>query len=144
MNCSIATSYKGFLSHADQEFGSTYFSTCIPIGTFIWHFRANMKGPLTSGISARVHKSSECEVGHNKNGNDALINGDSNRIVPVERRTTASRQHRRSVEEGAGSTRHQIRADSRFAPSQWETALLCNDVSHWLGTNLEYMTKSKL
>ena len=28
-------------------------------------------------------------------------------------------------------------ADSRFAPSQWETALLCNDVSHWLDTNLE-------
>ena len=22
-----------------------------------------------------------------------------------------------------------------FAPSQWETALLCNDVSHWLGAN---------
>ena len=30
-----------------------------------------------------------------------------------------------------------IRADSRFAPSQWETALLCNDVSHWLGANLK-------
>ena len=31
-----------------------------------------------------------------------------------------------------------IMADSRFAPSQWETALLCNDVSHhWLGANLE-------
>ena len=30
-----------------------------------------------------------------------------------------------------------IRADSRFAPSQWKTALLCNDVTHWLGTNLE-------
>ena len=29
------------------------------------------------------------------------------------------------------------RADSRLAPSQWETALLCNDVSHWLGTNLK-------
>ena len=28
-------------------------------------------------------------------------------------------------------------ADYRFAPSQWETALLCNDVSHWLGANLE-------
>ena len=28
------------------------------------------------------------------------------------------------------------RADSRFAPSQWETALLCNDVSHWLGASL--------
>ena len=29
------------------------------------------------------------------------------------------------------------RADSRFAPSQCETALLCNDVSHWLGASLE-------
>ena len=28
-------------------------------------------------------------------------------------------------------------ADSRFVPSQWEMALLCNDVSHWLGANLE-------
>ena len=28
-------------------------------------------------------------------------------------------------------------ADSRFAPSQWEMALLCNDVSHWLGASLE-------
>ena len=33
------------------------------------------------------------------------------------------------------------RADSRFAPSQWETALLCNDVSHWLGTGLESALK---
>ena len=29
------------------------------------------------------------------------------------------------------------RTDSRFAPSQWEMALLCNDVSHWLDANLE-------
>ena len=29
------------------------------------------------------------------------------------------------------------RADSSFASSQWETALLCNDVSHWLDANLE-------
>ena len=28
------------------------------------------------------------------------------------------------------------RAEFRFATSQWETALLCNDVSHWLGGNL--------
>ena len=28
------------------------------------------------------------------------------------------------------------RADSRFAPSQWEIVLLCN-VSHWLGASLE-------
>ena len=29
-----------------------------------------------------------------------------------------------------------VRAESRFAPSQWGTALFCNDVSHWLGENL--------
>ena len=29
------------------------------------------------------------------------------------------------------------RDDSRFAPSQWVTALLCNDISHWLGASLE-------
>ena len=33
--------------------------------------------------------------------------------------------------------RYILKADSRFAPSQWETALLCKDVSHWLGANLE-------
>ena len=30
-----------------------------------------------------------------------------------------------------------FKADSRFAPSQWQTALLSKDVSHWLGANLE-------
>ena len=29
------------------------------------------------------------------------------------------------------------KADSRFAPSQWETALQSNTVSHWLGASLE-------
>ena len=29
------------------------------------------------------------------------------------------------------------RADFRFLPSQWETALLCNAVPHWLGASLE-------
>ena len=29
------------------------------------------------------------------------------------------------------------RADSSFAPGQWETALLCNDVARWLGASLE-------
>ena len=29
------------------------------------------------------------------------------------------------------------RADSRFAPSQWEMSLQSNAISHWLGTNLE-------
>ena len=30
-----------------------------------------------------------------------------------------------------------IRADSRLAPSQWETSLQSNAISHWLGANLE-------
>ena len=29
------------------------------------------------------------------------------------------------------------RADCRFAPSQWQTLLQSNNLSHWLGTNLE-------
>ena len=29
------------------------------------------------------------------------------------------------------------KADSRFASSQWEMALLCNNISHWLGASLE-------
>ena len=35
------------------------------------------------------------------------------------------------------NTRLYCRDDSRFAPSQWETPLLCNNVSHWLGASLE-------
>ena len=30
-----------------------------------------------------------------------------------------------------------FRADSRLAPSQWETLLQSNTISHWLGANLE-------
>ena len=32
---------------------------------------------------------------------------------------------------------HKHRAVSRFVSIQWETALLCNDVSHWLGASPE-------
>ena len=35
------------------------------------------------------------------------------------------------------TTKHIIRAHSRCELSQWETALLWNDVCHWLGANLE-------
>ena len=35
------------------------------------------------------------------------------------------------------SSVHCNRADSRLAPSPWETSLQSNAVSHWLGTNLE-------
>ena len=35
------------------------------------------------------------------------------------------------------------RAASSFAPSKWETVLLCSDVSHWLGANLESALGSK-
>ena len=30
------------------------------------------------------------------------------------------------------------RDQSRYAPSQWETSLQCNDVSHWLGAYLDW------
>ena len=33
--------------------------------------------------------------------------------------------------------RKHCRADSRLAPSQWETSLQSNAVSHWLGANLQ-------
>ena len=36
-----------------------------------------------------------------------------------------------------GGRMWKYRTDSRFAPSQWETALQSNDFSHWLGANLE-------
>ena len=40
-----------------------------------------------------------------------------------------------------GKTKHEpcasFRADSMFAPSQWEMALLCNEVAHWLVASLE-------
>ena len=33
---------------------------------------------------------------------------------------------------------YHFRDDSRLTSSQWETVLLCNNVSHWLDTNLEW------
>ena len=33
-------------------------------------------------------------------------------------------------------------ADFWFTPSQWETVLLCNDISHWLGASLALGLKS--
>ena len=42
-----------------------------------------------------------------------------------------SGQESRPIKSGLDSS-----SDSRFAPSQWETALLCNDVAHWLDVSL--------
>ena len=39
--------------------------------------------------------------------------------------------------DSTGVVENHIRADSRLAPSQWETALQSNAISHWLGANLE-------
>ena len=36
------------------------------------------------------------------------------------------------------------RADSRFAPSQWEMALLCNSVSHWLCNSVSHWLGASL
>ena len=40
-------------------------------------------------------------------------------------------------ENSAAPVTSYYRADSRFVPSQWETSLQSNTVSHWLGANLE-------
>ena len=43
-----------------------------------------------------------------------------------------------SFKRRAADVSHDLdRADSRLTPSQWETSLQCNAVSHWLGANLE-------
>ena len=39
---------------------------------------------------------------------------------------------------------YHYRDDSRLVASQWGMALLCNDVSHWLGANLESALHSDL
>ena len=43
----------------------------------------------------------------------------------------------RILEEGYCWADILFRADSRFAPSQWETSLQSKAVSHWLGANLD-------
>ena len=50
-------------------------------------------------------------------------------------------EHRNIVNESA-TVHIKTSVDSRFAPSQWETTLRCNDVSHLLGTNLESALKT--
>ena len=41
-------------------------------------------------------------------------------------------------------SKHSYRDQSRYAPSQWETSLQRNDVSHWLGAYLEWSQRSIL
>ena len=43
----------------------------------------------------------------------------------------------RSQVTGGRDIDRSLRADPRLAPSQWETSLQSNAVSHWLGANLE-------
>ena len=49
-------------------------------------------------------------------------------------------EYRSRTLKSLSNTDHSIlyrsRADSRLSPSQWETSLQSNAVSHWLGTNL--------
>ena len=47
----------------------------------------------------------------------------------------------RLLTEVTSRTENQLSADSRFAPSQWETSLQSNAVSHWLDTKLESALK---
>ena len=38
-------------------------------------------------------------------------------------------------------SQEESRADFRCAPKQWETVFLCNNISHWLGADLESSLK---
>ena len=58
----------------------------------------------------------------------------NNRRFQLWRQSWHHDNHRFSV---TLSNQYRAGADSRFALSQWETALLCNDVSYWLGANIE-------
>ena len=49
---------------------------------------------------------------------------------------TTGRPKSADISSHSNSHRFEYKADSRFAPSQWEAALLCNDVSHCLGASL--------
>ena len=44
---------------------------------------------------------------------------------------------RRGVDKCPNFSEYIYKANSRFSPSQWETALQSNFVSHWLDANLE-------
>ena len=42
------------------------------------------------------------------------------------------------IHDGSPFTFESSRDQSRYEPSQWETSSHCNDVSHWLGTYLDW------
>ena len=59
------------------------------------------------------------------------------RVKPIAKEANASSELRHLEMHNWGRWQLIYRADSRFEPSQWETSLQSNAVSHWLGTSLE-------
>ena len=43
-----------------------------------------------------------------------------------------------SISHNRNAWNREYRDRSRYVPSQWETSLQCNNVSHWLGTYLDW------
>ena len=56
---------------------------------------------------------------------------------PVLSNSTQHNQHMQQRPYLPGHTWYILRADSRLVPSQWETSLQSNAISHWMGANLE-------
>ena len=63
--------------------------------------------------------------------------GAANQCPKVIHVSNVPKRHHVTTQPQTGHDRGILRADSRYAPSQWETVVLCNDVSHWLGANLK-------
>ena len=69
--------------------------------------------------------------------NPSMYGVHSQKLLWIYRGRRRRRHHQHPTTTTATNGNSSIRADSRLAPSQWETSLQSNDVSHWLGANLE-------
>ena len=67
-----------------------------------------------------------------------LLSPASNTMFPVSKQKMQESLYSRSVHWSSGTLLvYHPRVASRLAPSQWETSLQSNAISHWLGANLE-------
>ena len=72
------------------------------------------------------------------NGSKLIFTGDIYNLISILSHFVNSRTTSHNVVTmPVPHMRNIFRPDSRLAPSQWETVLLCNNVSHWLGASLE-------
>ena len=93
-----------------------------------------------------LHQSARCSLidktflQYTQNSCSALINQSQvapGSMIGIENNHVPCRYLGRNWLDFLAQTQTYLRNDSMFTPSQWETSLQSNDVSHWLGANLE-------